>query len=102
MIHIPILAVNTDKEIWGEDATEFKCVMKYKGALEAGTLTHFFSRPERWEKVPNAASAIPGVWANILTFFAGPHNCIGFRFSLAESAEFIHLFIILSHSFRIG
>jgi cytochrome P450 len=42
------------------------------------------------------------VWANLLTFFAGPHNCIGFRFSLAESAEFIHLFIILSHSFRIG
>ncbi|KAJ7118342.1 cytochrome P450 [Mycena epipterygia] len=64
MIHIPILAVNTDKEIWGEDATEFN--------------------PERWEKVPDSASAIPGVWANLLTFFAGPHNCIGFRFSLVE------------------
>ncbi|KAJ7926750.1 cytochrome P450, partial [Mycena leptocephala] len=64
MMHIPILAVNTDKEIWGEDATEFK--------------------PERWEKVPDSASAIPGVWANVLTFFAGPHNCIGYRFSLVE------------------
>ncbi|KAJ7691358.1 cytochrome P450 [Mycena rosella] len=64
MIHIPILAVNTDKEIWGEDANEF--------------------RPERWEQVPEAASAIPGAWANLLTFFAGPHNCIGFRFSLVE------------------
>ncbi|KAJ7606355.1 cytochrome P450, partial [Mycena polygramma] len=64
MIHIPILAVNTDKDIWGEDATEFK--------------------PERWEHIPESASAIPSVYANLLTFFAGPHNCIGFRFSLAE------------------
>ncbi|KAF7364360.1 hypothetical protein MSAN_01096400 [Mycena sanguinolenta] len=63
-IHIPIVAINTDKEIWGEDASEF--------------------RPERWEKVPDSVSAIPGVWANLLTFFAGPHNCIGFRFSLVE------------------
>ncbi|KAJ7686344.1 cytochrome P450 [Mycena rosella] len=63
-IHIPILAVNTDKEIWGGDASEFG--------------------PERWNKVPDGASAIPSVWANLLTFFAGPHNCIGFRFSLAE------------------
>ncbi|KAJ7087969.1 cytochrome P450 [Mycena belliarum] len=64
MMHIPILAINTDKEIWGPDANEF--------------------RPERWEKIPEAAGDIPGVWANLLTFFAGPHNCIGFRFSLVE------------------
>ncbi|KAJ6496408.1 cytochrome P450 [Mycena sanguinolenta] len=63
-IHVPILAINTDKEIWGEDAAEF--------------------RPERWEEVPESVSAIPSVWANLLTFFAGPHNCIGFRFSLVE------------------
>ncbi|KAJ6565538.1 cytochrome P450 [Mycena vulgaris] len=64
IIHIPILAVNTDKEIWGDDAGEFK--------------------PERWEHIPEAVSEIPGVWGNILSFFAGPHNCIGFRFSLVE------------------
>ncbi|KAF8190974.1 cytochrome P450 [Mycena galopus ATCC 62051] len=63
-IHIPILAINTDKELWGEDAAEFK--------------------PERWEKIPESTSEIPGMWANLLTFFAGPHNCIGFRFSLVE------------------
>ncbi|KAF8190972.1 cytochrome P450 [Mycena galopus ATCC 62051] len=63
-IHIPILAINTDKELWGEDAAEFK--------------------PERWEKIPESTSDIPGMWANLLTFFAGPHNCIGFRFSLVE------------------
>ncbi|KAJ7088755.1 cytochrome P450 [Mycena belliarum] len=64
LMHIPILALHTDPEIWGPDAAEF--------------------RPERWEKVPDAASEIPGVWANLFTFFAGPHNCIGFRFSLVE------------------
>lgn len=26
-MHIPILAVNTDKEIWGDDAGEFKYVL---------------------------------------------------------------------------
>ncbi|KAF7365870.1 hypothetical protein MVEN_00461600 [Mycena venus] len=40
--------------------------------------------PERWEHIPEAVSEIPGVWGNILSFFAGPHNCIGFRFSLVE------------------
>ncbi|KAJ7055975.1 cytochrome P450 [Mycena amicta] len=64
MIHLPIWAVNTSTEIWGEDAIEF--------------------RPERWDHIPEAASAVPGVWANLFTFFAGPHNCIGFRFSLVE------------------
>ncbi|KAJ7657193.1 cytochrome P450 [Mycena polygramma] len=64
MIHIAVQGVNTDKEIWGEDAAEFK--------------------PERWEQVPDSTSAIPGAWAHLFTFFAGPHNCIGFRFSLAE------------------
>ncbi|KAJ7687494.1 cytochrome P450 [Mycena rosella] len=64
VMHIPILAVNTNPEIWGKDAGEFK--------------------PERWGKVPDAATEIPGAWANLLSFFAGPHNCIGFRFSLVE------------------
>ncbi|KAJ7473607.1 cytochrome P450 [Mycena galericulata] len=64
IIHIPILAVNTDKEIWGEDAMVF--------------------RPERWQNIPEAVNGIPGVWGNLLTFLAGPHNCIGFRFSVIE------------------
>ncbi|KAJ7191866.1 cytochrome P450 [Mycena pura] len=40
--------------------------------------------PERWDDIPEAASAIPSVWGNLLTFLAGPHNCIGFRFSIVE------------------
>ncbi|KAK7007808.1 cytochrome P450 [Favolaschia claudopus] len=71
--HIPMLAVNTDKSVWGEDADEFK--------------------PERWDNLPAAVSGVPGVWGNILTFFAGPHNCIGFRFSIAETKAI--LFVLL-------
>ncbi|KAJ7793505.1 cytochrome P450 [Mycena olivaceomarginata] len=65
LIQIPISAVHRDKEIWGADADIF--------------------RPERWDATSEAVSAIPSVWGNLLTFLAGPHNCIGFRFSIVES-----------------
>nr|GAT53050.1 predicted protein [Mycena chlorophos] len=64
LIHLPIAAVNTSKAIWGEDAIEF--------------------RPERWDNIPDAANAIPSIYGNLFTFLAGPHNCVGFRFALAE------------------
>ncbi|KAJ7200431.1 cytochrome P450 [Mycena pura] len=63
-MRIPVSEVHSDTAIWGDDAHEF--------------------RPERWDCVPEAASAVPSVWANLLTFLAGTHNCIGFRFSLFE------------------
>ncbi|KAF9484968.1 cytochrome P450 [Pholiota conissans] len=63
-ILIPLLALNRAKYIWGEDSLEF--------------------RPERWEKVPEGASTIPGVWGNMMTFLGGPRACIGYRFSLVE------------------
>ncbi|KAJ7762647.1 cytochrome P450 [Mycena metata] len=72
-IRIDIAAVHLDKDLWGEDAEDF--------------------RPSRWENIPEAASRIPGVWANLLNFLAGPHNCIGFRFSLVEMKSL--LFILL-------
>ncbi|KAJ3570544.1 hypothetical protein NP233_g4329 [Leucocoprinus birnbaumii] len=66
-LFIPILAINRSEELWGPDAREFK--------------------PERWESPPEAASAIPGVWGNMLTFLGGPRSCIGYRFSLVECNE---------------
>jgi len=70
VITIPIGPVNTLKSLWGPDAHEF--------------------RPERWEnEVPGSASSIPGIYSNLLTFLAGPRNCIGYRFALAEIKSFL-------------
>ncbi|KIP05284.1 hypothetical protein PHLGIDRAFT_119933 [Phlebiopsis gigantea 11061_1 CR5-6] len=65
MVVIPIQAINRSKKLWGQDAHEF--------------------RPERWKDVPEKANHVPGVWANQMTFLGGPHACIGYRFSLAET-----------------
>ncbi|KAF9235974.1 cytochrome P450 [Melanogaster broomeanus] len=64
LIFIPILAMNSSKELWGPDAHEFK--------------------PERWENVPEAVSDIPGVWSHLLSFLGGPRACIGYRFAVVE------------------
>ncbi|KAJ7884436.1 cytochrome P450 [Mycena leptocephala] len=72
-IYLPLLAVNTDKSLWGEDAAEFK--------------------PERWDHLPEAVKTIPSVWSHLMTFFAGPHNCIGFRFSVAEQKALLFTLI---------
>ncbi|KZS96686.1 cytochrome P450 [Sistotremastrum niveocremeum HHB9708] len=61
---IPIISLNTSKEIWGDDADQF--------------------RPERWEKVPDSAHEIPGVWGDLMTFLGGPRSCIGYKFAIIE------------------
>ncbi|KAI0645492.1 cytochrome P450 [Trametes meyenii] len=63
-IVIPILGMNRDIALWGDDAHKF--------------------RPERWDALPETVSAIPGVWANTLTFGGGPHGCLGYRFSVNQ------------------
>ncbi|KDR83061.1 hypothetical protein GALMADRAFT_238857 [Galerina marginata CBS 339.88] len=72
-ISIPLLALNRAKSIWGEDASEFK--------------------PERWQNIPEAASAVPGVWSNLMTFLGGPRACIGYRFSIIETKALLFTLI---------
>jgi cytochrome P450 len=45
---------------------------------------HGACRPERWEAIPEAVKAIPGVFGNLLTFINGAHACIGYRFAVTE------------------
>ncbi|KAJ7501076.1 cytochrome P450 monooxygenase [Mycena galericulata] len=73
IIRVPIADVNTDTSLWGEDAAEFK--------------------PQRWSALPDSVHNIPTVWGNMLTFLAGPHSCIGFRFSLAEQKALLFVLI---------
>ncbi|KAF8174471.1 cytochrome P450 [Mycena galopus ATCC 62051] len=79
MIRIPISAVHHDKEIWGDDSSEF--------------------RPGRWEHIPDAVHSVPGVWGNLLTFGSGPHSCIGFRFAVVEMKA---LLFTLIRAFEFG
>lgn len=72
-VHVPIEAFNLDKEIWGEDAWDFN--------------------PDRWGTLPEAVSALPGLFSNLLTFSAGPRSCIGMRFSMIETKTFLYLLL---------
>ncbi|KAI0644488.1 cytochrome P450 [Trametes meyenii] len=78
---LPVMALHRSKEIWGEDALEFK--------------------PERWEQPPEAISAIPGVWGHLLTFIGGPRACIGYRFSLVEIKALLFT-LIRAFQFELG
>ncbi|KAI0716340.1 cytochrome P450 [Earliella scabrosa] len=67
MVWVNIFGLNRDKDIWGPDADEWK--------------------PERWlaPLPPSVADAhIPNVYANTMTFIAGPRACIGYQLALTE------------------
>ncbi|KAG8794251.1 hypothetical protein FRC12_025164, partial [Ceratobasidium sp. 428] len=63
-IRISISSMNRAKDVWGEDALEF--------------------RPERWDNPPPMVKEMPGVWSNLMTFIEGPNSCIGYRFAVVE------------------
>jgi cytochrome P450 len=66
---IGIAAANRDREIWGDDADEWK--------------------PERWlgkgfSEVTRSGEKLPGVYSGMMTFLGGSRACIGFKFSELE------------------
>ncbi|OSC98529.1 cytochrome P450 [Trametes coccinea BRFM310] len=80
-IVIPILALNRDKTLWGDDAFDF--------------------RPDRWDNLPKTASTMPGIWGNSLTFLSGPHACIGYRFAINEMKATIFT-LLRTYDFELG
>lgn len=60
-VYIPSRAVNQDKDVWGDDADEFK--------------------PERWLNLPENYDST----FSIMTFIAGPHKCIGMQMAMLVS-----------------
>ncbi|KAG8965224.1 hypothetical protein FRC00_008720 [Tulasnella sp. 408] len=64
-IIIPIISINRDKAIWGEDADKLK--------------------PERWlENSHPYAAEYPTVFSGIMTFLGGARACIGYRLAVME------------------
>ncbi|KAF9255031.1 cytochrome P450 [Marasmius fiardii PR-910] len=78
-IAMSIVSVNRDKELWGEDAEDF--------------------RPERWSR--NLPDAVPGIWGNTMTFFGGPYGCIGWRFAVIEIKVFLFT-VVRAFSLELG
>ncbi|KAJ7911318.1 cytochrome P450 [Mycena leptocephala] len=65
-IYIAIAAANHSKDIWGEDALEFK--------------------PERWSngRAESVTTKQCGIYGNTLTFLGGGRSCIGVKFAQLE------------------
>ncbi|KXN82785.1 Cytochrome P450 3A16 [Leucoagaricus sp. SymC.cos] len=66
-IIISILGSNTNPDLWGTDALEWK--------------------PERWlSPLPSSVTDahIPGIYSHLMTFLGGGRACIGFKFSQLE------------------
>jgi len=70
-IVISIAAYNRDKDLWGEDAHEFK--------------------PDRWLDGAMGDRKLPGigVYSHLMTFFSGTRACLGWRFALIEIQAFL-------------
>ncbi|KAK3127816.1 hypothetical protein QOZ80_7AG0578770 [Eleusine coracana subsp. coracana] len=62
ILTIPIATIHRDKEVWGEDAGEF--------------------RPERFENGVTRAAKHPNA---LLSFSSGPRSCIGQNFAMIEA-----------------
>ncbi|KAI9573309.1 cytochrome P450 [Boletus coccyginus] len=70
-IVVSIAAYNRDKDLWGEDAHEFK--------------------PDRWldGAMDDRKSPGLGVYSNLMTFLSGTRACLGWRFALIEIQAFL-------------
>ena len=74
-----MLNINRSKEIWGDDAEEFRSVSTRRSfflSLSSNLLTLLFeipSRPDRWmDPIPSGAKDYEAVpWSNLMTFIAG-------------------------------
>ncbi|RPD55331.1 cytochrome P450 [Lentinus tigrinus ALCF2SS1-7] len=76
-------ASNVNRELWGEDAEEWK--------------------PDRWLAPLSAAlenAHLPGVYANLMTFSGGVRSCIGFKFSQLEMKVVLAV-LLTSFSFEL-
>ncbi|KAH9935763.1 cytochrome P450 [Fomitopsis serialis] len=75
-IFMGVLGSNTNKELWGDDALEW--------------------RPERWlSPLPSAVmeAPIPGVYNKSLAFLGGKRACIGFKFAETEMKAVLSVLI---------
>ena len=85
LVLIPIRLLNRSPELWGEDANEFRYAKSVAVYLVICLDGRSIIRPERWDDdIPDAVKGLPSVYGHLMTFIAGAHACIGYRFSVIE------------------
>ncbi|RDX46458.1 cytochrome P450 [Lentinus brumalis] len=83
-VFVGIYAANRAKDLWGEDAEEWK--------------------PERWlTPLPDTLvqARMPGVYSNMMTFLGGGRACIGFKFSQCEMKVVLSI-LLESFAFKLS
>ena len=70
ILTIPIATIHRDKEVWGDDAGEFK--------------------PERFENGVTRAAKYPNA---LLSFSSGPRSCIGQNFAMIEAKAVVAMIL---------
>ncbi|WOO83790.1 Leukotriene-B4 omega-hydroxylase 3 [Vanrija pseudolonga] len=75
-IYIPIYSVNRSEAVWGDDAKLFNPERHVAAAAAKG---------------PGAK--VPGVWGNLLSFYGGARNCVGYRFAVVEMKAILFVLV---------
>ena len=95
-VRVPIHPMNTAKDVWGEDAAEFKYAISpffsFSSSVFSGawvwrlidSVCSVSTSPDRWKTASEAALETPGIWGNQMTFMGGSRACIGFQFAVYE------------------
>nr|BAK09506.1 cytochrome P450 [Postia placenta] len=105
---ISILAANHNKEIWGEDASDWRPERWLTSTGERVRLSDgenppdgyvVVERSEEEDKVPGNRNGIkyPGVYASMMTFLGGGRACIGFKFAEMEMKQVLTTLLSTLH-----
>ena len=83
-VMVPIVVLNRLPQVWGPDSHTFKYVDVHP-VKNFRELSDMAGSPQRWLGAENpTTAALPGIWANLMSFLGGPRSCIGYKFALTE------------------
>ncbi|KAG6334144.1 hypothetical protein ID866_4951 [Astraeus odoratus] len=100
---ISILSANLDKDVWGEDAREWRPerwldVHRTQDDCAAEGDEEEGPGEEEWQvPVIKGEMKYPGVYANMMTFLGGGRSCIGFKFAEMELKQVLSTLLSRLH-----
>ncbi|KAG6373384.1 cytochrome P450 [Boletus reticuloceps] len=94
-----LLAANHNKDMWGEDALEWRPERWLSATGERVQLSRDSEIEETTDKTPGVRDGMkyPGVYASMMTFLGGGRACIGFKFAEMEMKQVVTTLISRIH-----